>query len=570
MSFSRIAISGLVAAGCFGVALACGPLFPGQILDYRDGISSSVLLSFPFEASRLVTPPPDGLRAVESYDATAPWQGNLSEEPEAGLVERQEARSEAWRAILTGPADPDILVSKVAAARQAADGGAVLLAGAGLPPAVLNYIAGAVEFRADRLAAAMGYFEMSDRLPAEQRQVRAVAAAYMQGRVQQRLGSMASARAAFQAARRHAEAGAPDPMGLAVASLGEEARTLLAESGLVKVPWPLPASNADDSAAAHLIAHAIRLYAEQAARGSKMGLLSLREVAALLVAHEHVLTVAAADPLVRRLLVAYALARSGDAMWDVDRTDDDIERLIDALAARAAPVVGDDLDRLAALAYQGARYEAAARLVSGTTRPLGLRVRAKLALQRGDREAAVRDWTAAFRSAEQAGAAALDEGSKTWLRTDLAIIRVSQGEYSESLRLLFPVAADYWGDVSYIAERVLTVDELKAFVDSLPASSGQRKPESMDGYVFDSRDFMPADRLRLVLARRLVRAGRLQEAVAHFPPAVPQTPPDERNATADEARDYLATIEAARPGMAVRLAVAEGCPRRSPVQGRNT
>ena len=159
----------------------------------------------------------------------------------------------------------------------------------------------------------MRYFEAIDRLPPEQRQIRAVAAAYMQGRVQQWLGEMAPARAAFQAARRYAEAGAPDPMGLAVASLGEEARTDLVEAGLVTAPWPVQASDVDDAKIARLIADAVRLYADQAARGSKMALLSLREVAERL-ASDRELTLAAADPLVRRLLVAYTARR--DYSWD--------------------------------------------------------------------------------------------------------------------------------------------------------------------------------------------------------------------------------------------------------------
>ena len=53
-------------------------------------------------------------------------------------------------------------------------------------------------------------------------------------------------------------------------------------------------------------------------------------------------------------------------------------------------------------------------------------------------------------------------------RGELAVMRLSQGEYRNSLQLLFPVAGTYWGDIIYIAERVLTVDELKTFVDGLP------------------------------------------------------------------------------------------------------
>ena len=143
-----------------------------------------------------------------------------------------------------------------------------------------------------------------------------------------------------------------------------------------------------------------------------------------------------------------------------------------AVLSQPAPEPGPDLDRLAALAYQGGRYDLAEKLSETTNRPLGLWVRAKLALRRGDRADAVKDWMAALTAAGQDGpAASLDQDAKTRLRGEVAVMRLSEGEYRNSLQLLFPVAETYWGDVIYIAERVLTVDELKAFVDGLPPPS---------------------------------------------------------------------------------------------------
>ena len=37
MSFNRFAVATLLAAACIGGALACGPNFPWQLLDFRDG-----------------------------------------------------------------------------------------------------------------------------------------------------------------------------------------------------------------------------------------------------------------------------------------------------------------------------------------------------------------------------------------------------------------------------------------------------------------------------------------------------------------------------------------------------
>jgi tetratricopeptide (TPR) repeat protein len=551
MSFDRIAVGMLLAAACIGGALACGPFFPWQLLDNREQtVSEPVGLSFAFEASRLVNAPNDGMRAVERSDPT--WRSGSDEavKTEAPDAEREEALSGAWGSLANGPTSkPEALASKVAAARAAPDGEAALSAGAGLPVAVLTYIAGAIEFRADRLDAAMRYFEAIDRLPREQRQVRAVAAAYMQGRIHQRLGEFERARAAFQAARRYAQAGAPDPMGLAVASLGEEARVDLVEAKLAKAPWPVSPSDSD---VGRLIANAVQLYSEQAARGSKMALLSLREVAGLLVSRERELKLVAADALVRRLLVAYVVARDGQSPWDdsaAGAQDPAVVSVSEAVLAQPDAAAGPDLDRLAALAYQAGRYELAERLTLTAARPLGLWVRAKLALRRGDRTAAARDWTAALLGTENAGTAAeLDAGSRTRLRGEVAVVGLSQGKYRDSLRLLFPVANTYWGDVAYIAERVLTTDELKAFVDGLPPAR-EPPPSSRDGdEIFR---FVPVQRLRELLARRLVRDGRIGEAIAYFPSPGQRSamdPADAAGATAEEARAYLAAVEAAQPG----------------------
>ena len=542
MSFNRMVVVALLVIAGIGGALACGPDFPWQLLNSRDQtVSDRVELNFAFEATHLVDVPGDGPRAVERDDTNS---------PEAVASEREEVRSGAWRGLLAGAIDTDMLESKLDAARAANDGDAALSAGAGLPVAVVTYIAGAIEFRAGRLDAAMGYFEAIDRLPSDQRQIRVVAAAYMRGRIQQRLGSMQLARAAFQAARQYAQAGAPDPMGLAVASLGEEARTDLVEAGLIEVPWPVPVADADEARFARLIADAVRLYADQAARGSKMALLSLNEVARRLIARGE-LKRAVADPFVRRLLVAYVASRERDYAWDENAgTKDPVVVLVsEAVLSQPAPAAGKDLDRLAALAYQAGRYELAERLTVATSQPLGLWVRAKLALRRGDRAAAVRDWTAALTATENAGdAPTLDTDSKTRLRGELAVVRLSQGEYRDSLRLLFPVAGTYWGDVAYITERVLTVDELKAFVDALPAAR-EAAPSTDDG--FWSSSFSPVANLRALLARRLVRDGRLGEALAYFPPPAAGSTSDQPNgdrATVDDARDYLAAVEAARPG----------------------
>ena len=317
----------------------------------------------------------------------------------------------------------------------------------------------------------------------------------MRGRIHQRLGQLRPARAAFQAARRYAEAGAPDPMGLAVASLGEEARSDLIEAGFIESPWPVPADDVDDATAPRLIANAVRLYADQAARGSKMASAVLGRGGAAAHGPDDDLRRVVAEPLVRRLLVAYVASNAarlhlGRARATRRRS---LPRTIEAVLSQPAPAPGPDLDRLAALAYQGGRYDLAEKLSSATNRPLGLWVRAKLALRRGDRAAAVTDWTAASPRPSRPVAARWTRTRRPGCAGKLAVMRLSQGEYRDSLQLLFPVAGTYWGDVIYIAERVLTVDELKAFVDGLPppARALKHRAGSPESSSFPSRTCEP-------------------------------------------------------------------------------
>ncbi|CAN5601252.1 hypothetical protein BH10PSE6_BH10PSE6_07210 [soil metagenome] len=547
MSRHRIAIVTTVALAAIGGALACGPDFPWQLLDDRHAtMTEPVTFGFAFDSTRLVLAPQDTRRAVEQLDSSY----MPPPEPEVVVFERQEAESGAWQPLVptlsARQRTTEAFLRRLQAARAAADGSAALAAASGLPAAVANYIAGAVEFRAERYDEAAAYFDAIEKLSPDQRRIRLVAASYMKGRIHQVQGEAEAARAAFRSARDHAEAGAPDPIGLAVASLGEEARVDLVEAGLISPPpWPIEAID-DPAKAASLITHAVRLYAEQAARESKIAQLSLRQVASLLIADEDLLGRMIEEPLVRRLLVAYAVSREGP--WDEASSEEVTSRVIEAVLKLPAPTAGEDIDRLAALAYQAGRYDTAERLTAKTDRPLGLWVRAKLALRHSDWATAVRDWTAALAASQKAGDAVdLDDSTQTRLRGEAAVAKLSAGAYEDSLRLLFPAAQTYWGDVAYVAERILTVDELKSFVDGLPPA-GPKPPRAAPD------EPRPRDRiedLRALLARRLARAGRIAEALPYFPVSAERwsdDPAERQIPLAAEARAYAEAIEAAKPG----------------------
>ena len=521
MSLRSITLVAMVAAAGIGTAFACGPNFPWQLLnDRKQALSYPAGLGFFSEVARLVPQPKDELRPVENW-----WQDPGHEVLEA---EKVEAEKSGWSK------------SSLAAARAAASDEQALTVGRELPRGVLEYIAGAIEFRAGHLDSARRHFETIASLPPEEAQPRRLAATYMLGRIYQQQGRLAEARAAYQAVRADALAGVPDRWGLAASSLGQEARLDLLEAGFLKTDWPFPIPPANEAAADRLIVHGIQLYAEQASLGSRAGMDSLRLALSWVAAAPDVLARAVESPLVRRLLVAFVINSSGPSYWENDDAPSDaFEPVLDAILARPEAPMGDDIDRLAALAYRAGRYDEAERLTQRASRPLGLWVRGKLAIRRDDRESAARDWRAAAAAAD-AAPSNMDIAAEKLMRGEAAVAALTNGSYVEALRLLMPAADRYWGDVTYIAERVLTVEELKAFVDGLPVDGRPMNPELERAWWFRGRN--PTTELRTLLARRLVRAGQVDTALQYFLPPVPSSP-----GLRAMAANYRAAVEAARP-----------------------
>ena len=159
-------------------------------------------------------------------------------------------------------------------------------------------------------------------------------------------------------------------------------------------------------------------------------------------------------------------------------------------------------------------------------------------MQKGDVDEAAKYYAAASKAFPSSGDTnASDAAAKTLLVGENGVLTLSRGEYVDALEQLYPYSATYWGDVAYIAERVLTVDELKTFVDthkdtqfnpavsddsqSTPSTNPDEEtsPESSDS----ENGPGPADRLRDLLARRLVRVGRYQEALNYAPALEPES-----------------------------------------------
>ena len=540
---------GFAVAVVGAVAWACGPDFPTQMLDDRAATLKAVPQNtFAFEAQHLL-PASDGLDAVEAgrYESEAKTRPDLTPEQ----------------------------AERVKALHASATGAQAFEAGADLPADVRAYVAGAVDwtratdqcpdapdsqygetlsrppcavFDADALDKAQASFEQVLALPPDQTTHRGAWAAYMLGEVHALRAAKAAgtpafgaqrdaAAKAFQQVRARVLAGASDAQGLAVASFGEEARLSLYADGKPCV-W-VDLYNGEDCASSLSPAdlkHAIALYAAQAGHGSDNAVQSLASVASAVLGNQEQVDALIDGPVSQRLLVTYALS------WVTPQTTDGkpqpaLTALVDAIQQKGPDKVYA-ADRLASLAYELGRYDDAATLVAKADGPLVSWVRAKLALRKGDREGAARAYAEAAKAFPRVDdpKAALEPDSVHRLMGERGVLALARGEYVEAMTRMYEAStavggdgnvyddeleqagAGYGNDMNYIAERVLTVDELKTFIDSrVPASPAPAVKPDKD---HPAGPLPLNDRLRWLLARRLMRAGRYDDAYAYFAPGL--------------------------------------------------
>ncbi|HTD27928.1 MAG TPA: hypothetical protein VK660_00910, partial [Xanthomonadaceae bacterium] len=271
-------------------------------------------------------------------------------------------------------------------------------------------------------------------------------------------------------------------------------------------------------------------YAQQAARGSASGSGSLLFVARAILAHPAMLQRALDDPLTQRLLAAYYYTRTDEFATDwpaAGSTVDPNAEASDHKSATSVDIEGflaavqrhgldhfEGADRLAAGAYRSGRYPLAAQLAAKSTTPLAAWIRAKLALRAGNHEAAASEYALAAKgfpvdeswSGDDSFSGAVDS-PLCRVETERGVFALSRGDYVEAMARMYAGAKDHWSDAAYVAERVLTLDELKDFVDK-NVSAVAKQPATKGAANDAAAAPEPPTRLRALLARRLLREGR--------------------------------------------------------------
>ena len=527
-------------------AFACGPDFPNTLLDRGDdALLGAPTASFQLELSRMNLTTPPCLAAVatngyaeQTFDAelrdlrAALVQAKEPEDRRAQIV----ARHAAARAKLSKlspatqpPAEADAAApDPTAPATDAKDVWPQLTTG--LPPEFADYFTGSVAWHADLTNEARADWEALLRRPAAARHFRSTWAAYMLGR-SWHAEDPDKAIEYYQQVRALAKAGFADSLGLAAASLGWEAQARFQQKR-------------------H--AEAIELYLAQLAAGDNSAVNSLRFVAAQAVQlNAAALETFAANPLTRRVLTAYVIAHPEEWLTPVVEVATEGEEPApnrpagslagNWLSAVEAAQVQDveAAESLALAAYQVGQWDVAQRWINrarATVTTQWLQVKLLLRLGKTQQAAALLAQVARQFPLEPEGA---DRPAPTGLKDtlsmngygysttriqapsqvlgELGVVLLARREYAEALDAL--LRAGFWMDAAYVAERVLTADELTTYVDlhwpvvEPDPAAKEKSPSDTGGYGVD-----PGREIRYLLARRLARLERPLEAREYFPP----------------------------------------------------
>jgi len=515
--------------------LACGPWFPNRLLDGGD----DAVLVAPYAnffreiermhlvSSSLVAKPPTNGQSHAQQTSDADLEDLWAALRKAGVGTKERSailkRYKTTRAKFhSGPLKEDDgarLTGKADRGEDAEPDADDADVPTGLPGEFEDYFRGALAWTDGNTNAAVTFWgKLLDR-PAHERQFKSTWAAFMLGKALM-TADADLATDYFRQVRRLSREGFADSLGLAASSLGWEAKVYYDQGKF------LPATE---------------LYLEQAATGDKSAVVSLMWAAARIIEQGGpTLEQAAKHPKVQRIITAYLLQERISVADAVNVSDFTPEKKSIARWLSAVEAVGERdvaaAEQLALAAYRYGDVNRARRwLKVSKDTPVSQWLMAKLLLRDGkvDRAAALLarvSHSFPLAPAETAkGKSPLFQDSLYFERGDfgprtardqlwgeLGALRLARREYTEALDAL--LRAGFWDDAAYVAERVLTLDELKAFVDrNWSDDPGLQKPRDDEELSEEERQFRERlahmrESVRHLLARRLTRNNRGTEA----------------------------------------------------------
>lgn len=441
------------------------------------------------------------------------------------------------------PSDPSLAREQHQAARKLIAGDQVLTVMA--RPAEFDsefsdYHLGALAYRQEKWGDAKTAWETLLKRPVKLRHYRTIWATYMLGKIALKNKDPQSVKW-FQQTRSLAKQGFCDSLGMAADSYGWEARAELDQLHMEK---------------------AARLYLTQLSLGDESAIVSLK---ALIPDRSPVeaglnfgpetddqskwddkqknayqketlakLKIAAADPILRRLVTMHILATETYNTNESYRVSDSKDRCSRWLSVLNESHLGkiEDAEYIGWIAYNNGDFDQAEHWLKMADKnaPAACWLRAKLQRRDGDLGGAAR-------SMEQALKMIRDVSSYTqWMHTsdgiyskykvrsedpgfafnervtgDFGALQLEQNDFVEAMDTF--LKGHLWEDAFFVAERILTVNELRQYVDKQPITSKKSTTSEPD----------LIDQLRYLLGRRLVQNERYQEASQYLPAPYNQT-----------------------------------------------
>ncbi|MEL4244651.1 tetratricopeptide repeat protein [Shewanella xiamenensis] len=514
------------------VLLACGPDFPLQLTqDRQNNLSYLPQTSFSQQLSGLAKPLAwqfQGAPAAQEYLWDEAHSRYLSQ---TRAYENSEL-SEAQLAQVNSLRDAQSLAEAEQIAAQLKES---------LAPALTWYSLGAMAFDAKEYDKASDYFKKVIALPESERAGRSLWALYSLSRIELIKSKTASnnshfvqANAYLQQLQTEVTQGAADPLRLSLAGLGEQAYILLhqgqAQIEVTRGEYEPP--KIDVALNPATLDKIIELYATQSAEGDSSGYDSLLMLSRTLMAKNLLeLKPLLQQPSVQQLLIAYWQSSANDFAFDGQLTEmgQQVAKILTIFPTDGLML--SQGDKLAAIYYQLGDYASAERLIT-LAKPSGLTwwLTAKLMMQKGDQAQAAKAYAEAVRhfptdmnaatattsqqdAQQQAIEADAEQATYCRIRAEQGVLSLERGEYVDALNQLFASGDEYWQDIAYVAERVLTTAELKLFIDEHVPVMNFEYPKDSDWY--DSVEPLN-NRLRYLLGRRLLRESAIAEAPAYF------------------------------------------------------
>jgi len=395
--------------------------------------------------------------------------------------------------------------------------------------------------------------------PEQDRNYRTVWATFMLGKIALKLGDPAAVEW-FQRTRELARAGFADSLGMAADSYGWEGRSEWKQKHHAKAAalFLTQLALGDESAIVSLKAlvpdrepiEGMLNYGTEPEERSKWDDQQKREQEEKEISK---LREAAQDPLLRRLVTVHILATAAwpniyGGEWHQPAAQRGSRWLTVIKEANLGEV--EDAEYLGWTAYNVGDYKNAAHwleLSKGNT-AAAYWLRAKLQRREGKLTDAAKSMAKAWQAVRDIGAytgwtaaaapPVRDEDTMypppgDWsfeqsASGDLGGLHLARGDFVQALDIL--LTGRLWEDAAYVAERVLTANESKAYVDKQQTGPNQ--------------DEMA--KLRYLLGRRLAREDRYAEAAQYLRPPYDKILEKYVNALHDGANDKLSKVERAR------------------------